>query len=305
MSFLRNDLKYGLPSYAAVGKWNETQVPSQQLDITCIDTLISTALERAGVDTIFDHIYFNYESTQSDGTITTSVADVGFDTDDLVADFVNLYEARPVCQPFYDNETGLTKSYTKLQNLAETTLRLNKAKYIKLMETLGYTYSPIENYDMIEISGDAEKEAPREDNKSIRGDKVRTETAPELKTNNYTTTFDNDTPHLETQTIAEYNGIYPVDPDTNVPIKQIKEFYTGTNPGETSTLTHTGQVALTIDTITTPSSDKANVHKLVRHGRMGGNPIELIEAQRNLVKFSLEQEILTDLEKALLLSCYN
>ena len=301
---MKSDCRFGkAPSfYDTVEGWEDDYFPGVVTDI------ITDVYD--DYDDKFEHIYVVVEVNDSYGAKTTTIEDVGFTKAQLAKDFIDLYNERLMFMPRYygapaDHYEAYTRSYSRMKDSLETCFRTNLWKYLKLLETLGYSYDPISNYDMQEISGDAEKEGAREDNKSIRGQQVTTETAPELKTSTYTTTFDDDTAgRLEGYSVQEYEGSYKVDAG-NVPIKETKKFYEGDNPGETSTLTHTNQVTLTQDEITTPSADKAYTHKLIRRGNIGvTSSQELIKAQRELVKFSLEREILNDMADALLLKVW-
>ena len=309
MSMLRSDLRFGCPFYVPVWKWEETRVPESITDIYCISAAISHGMEQADVDDFTGHIYVTVESLNSQGQKQTQIADIGFDEDQVANDFITLFEERLVMSPYYDNTDGIKHSYTKLKNIAETVFNLNKYKYLKILETLGYVYSPIDDYNLVETSGDAEKEGQLAATKTIRGDKVTTETAPETKTSNYTTTYDdNSVGRLKDYSVDEYQGTYPIDED-DVPIKKTVERYISDDPevqpGETVITNHESDVSLTMDPITTPNAHKAKVHKLIRRGKIGGTSIqELIEKQRELVKISLEDEIIADLEKALLLNVW-
>lgn len=308
MSFLRRDIHngFGCPYYVPVGKWNSKIVPSPlgPLEYSCVYGVIANAITANDIDDFTKNIYITVETLTNEGAKQTTIANIGFDEDDIVEDFVSLYFERLVMQPYYDNDDGVYNSYSRLSNVAKSEMRINKYKYLKLLETLGYTYDPTANYDMVETSGDAEKEGKLDQKKTIQGDKVTTESAPEIKSSEYTTTFDDDTTgRLKGYVVQEYNGTYPV--DGNVPVKITKERYEGTNPGEVVTSEHSSQASLTMDNITTPTADKAKVHKLIRKGNIGVTSTqELIEKQRDLVRISLEQEILNDLEKVLLLNSY-
>lgn len=309
MSFLRRDIQRSNGSrftYAPVYDWQQKEIV-EGLGVYPISGAIGTAVESTGLDDLIEDIYFVYDTVASDGTVTTSVANVGIGEEQFIEDFLITNVERIVAQPFYEGHgPEWTRVCTFLRDKLVTAINLNMAKYIKLLETMGFKYDPTANYDMTEIGGEAEKEGALEDNKSIRGAKTKTETAPELRTTHYTSTYDDTaTGRLDNYDVQTYEGTYSIDPETNVPIKITKEFYEGENPGDTVTRTHTGQVSLTQDEITTPSADKANTHKLIRRGNIGVTTTQqMIEAQRELVKFSLEREIMKDLEDAILLRCY-
>lgn len=309
MSFLRRDIQRSNGSfftYAPIYDWQQKETV-EGLGIYPISGAVGTALEDTGLDDLISDIYFAYDTMASDGTITTSIANVGIGESQFIEDFLNTNLERIVAQPFYQGHgPEWTRVCTLLKDKLITAINLNMQKYIKLLETMGFKYDPTANYDMTEISGDAQKEGPLEDNKSIRGAKTKTETAPQLKTTHYTSTYDDTaTGRLDSYDVQAYEGTYAIDSATNVPIKVTKEFYEGDKPGDTITRSHTEQVSLTQDEITTPSADKANTHKLIRRGNIGVTTTQqMIEAQRELVKFSLEREIMKDLEDAILLRCY-
>lgn len=309
MSFLRRDIQRSNGScftYAPVYDWQQKELV-EGLGVYPISGAIGTALENTELDDLISDIYFVYDTVASDGTVTTSIANVGIGEQQFIEDFLNINLERIVAQPFYQGHgPEWTRVYNLIKDKLVAAINLNMTKYIKLLETMGFKYDPTANYDMTEIGGDAQKEGDLEDKKSIRGAKTKTETAPELKTTHYTSTYDDTTNgRLDSYDVQTYQGTHAIDSDTGVPIKVTKEFYEGTDPGDTVTRKHTAQVSLTQDEITTPSADKANTHKLIRRGNIGVTTTQqMIEAQRELVKFSLEREIMKDLEDAILLRCY-
>lgn len=309
MSFLRKDFRFGCPCYVPAWKWEETRVPGSAVDIGCLSGAIGHGMDASGIESFTNHIYVTVETLNSNGTKQTTVADVGFGEEQFCSDFLTLHDERLVMAPFYNNNEGLTHSYAKLRNIADTVFQLNKYKYLKILETLGYTYDPTNDYNITETSGDAEKDANLAETKTIRGDKVKIETAPEYKVQNFTTTYDDDTlGRLKDYSVNKYEGTHPVD-ENNVPIKKTTERYvaTGTEqPGDTVITNYETNVSLTMDPITTPEAHRAKVHKMIRRGKMGAISIqELIQKQRDLVRISLEEEMLADIEKALLLNSWD
>lgn len=310
MSFFKQDLRRSNGSpfyYASVYDWQQKEI-TEGLGVYPISSGIGSALTLTDLDDLIENIYFAYDVMNSNGTFSTQIANVGIAAEDLIKDFLVIYQERLVASPFYQSHATTEWDYVvrHIKDQIVAAFNINMAKYIKLLESMGYKYDPTANYDMTEISGDAQKEGALEDNKSIRGAKTKTETAPELRTTHYTSTYDDTaTGRLDNYDVQTYEGTYAIDPDTNVPVKVTKEFYEGENPGDTVTRTHTNQVSLTQDEITTPTADKANTHKLIRRGNIGVTTTQqMIEAQRELVKFSLEREILKDIEDAILLKCY-
>lgn len=309
MSFFKQDLRRSNGSpfyYASVYEWQQKET-TEGLGTYPISGGIGSALTLTDLDDLIENIYFAYDVMGSTGTFTTQIANVGIAAEDLISDFLVIYQDRLVASPFYQSHATTEWDYVvrHIKNQIVAAFNINMAKYIKLLESMGYKYDPTANYDMTEISGDAEKEGILEDNKSIRGSKVKTETAPETQVKHYTTTYDDAaTGRLDSYDVQQYNGTYKVD-QGNVPIKETKEYYEGEDPGDTIIRKHNDQVSLTVDDITTPNADKANTHKLIRRGNIGVTTTQqMIEAQRELVKFSLEREILKDIEDAILLKTY-
>lgn len=310
MSFLSRDIRRSNGSrftYAPVYDWQQKEL-TEGVNVYPISGAIGSAIGNTNLDDLIQNIYFAYDTVESDGSVKTSIANVGIGHDQLINDFLNLNLERIVAQPFYE---GYGQEWVRVCDLIEdkleTTINLNMSRYIKLLETMGFKYDPTANYDLYEIGGEAEKEGELEDNRSVRGKKVKTETAPQTKVSHYTSTYDSTAERFESKDVQEYNGNYAAD-ENQVPIKVTKDYYEAQGqetPGETEIKKHTGQVSLTQDEITTPTADKANTHKLIRRGNIGVTTTQqMIEAQRDLVKFSLEREIIKDLEDAILLRCY-
>lgn len=303
MSMIRNDARLGKgPAfYSTVEDWEDYYMPGS------VSAMIATGF--TPIKEYFEHIYIKVETTDSQGAAQTNIVDVGFTLKNLQDDFITRYADRLMFMPRYpgtpnDFLTGYTRSNNRMTDNVITQIRNNTYKYLKLLETLGYDYNPIENYNLTEIKGAAEKEAPEEIKRSIIGDKVTTETDPAIKTSHYTTTFDDDaTGRLETYDVSQYDGTHKT--DDGVPVRERKERFEGDGAGETEIKTHNGSVTLTVDDITTSTNaDRAATHKIVRFGRTGIDPTEYIQSQRDLVKFGIEREILSDIADSLLLSCY-
>lgn len=241
----------------------------------------------------FSHIYMPlelYDSTTQKKLKTW--ADIGLTLYDLSEAYWSQYSRAFLDAPYYlcNDSTDKATQMLELGRKAKSVLNKNKYKYLKLIESLGLEYNPLFNVDGVEIRQRLENEG---------GNSVN-------ETNGNTQTFNN---------LKDQHNVAPYDGGT-------KEEYNDTKTGDISdsgsrntTYTRNNakngadgeEVDYTVDSADTAfgydlvGGDKMEVEKLIRQGNIGvTKTTELIEDQRELVKFSIIDEYFNDINKIIL-----
>lgn len=307
---------------------------------------------------IFQNVYFEFKELNAQGEEQTTYLNCGLSLQDIIADYKALYGERLFSQLYYFDKTnpqsqiGNQNSLRKLAAKLRAILDQNYFKYKRLAETLGFTYDPISNYDMIEegtdtktIAGeeslehevDASKINSREvygplnsitvgtnldmqfdlskkvstDQKGVSdvragravstdaqgavGGSVATQdTSPNgiPTTNHYTTTMDDDA----TGRLQNYDTTLGDTSQSSVSKIEADMPATGRiTAGSPASPSYT-------DTKSFTDRSDTNAHRLTRSGNIGVTTSQqMIESERQLVRFSLLKEFFEDLNKEFLL----
>ena len=141
----RDTYRFGPNYYAPVWKWED--------DESAISAMFTNAA--IPLNTIFGTIYFKHTYLNSSGVEQVSYVNCGLDPVGIKKDFMQLYEERKVAFPYFiDSDEGQTHSKNKMIGAINAVLDLNHSKYVKLAESMGFVYDPIENYNMVEEATD-------------------------------------------------------------------------------------------------------------------------------------------------------
>ena len=194
-------------------------------------------------------------------------------------------------------ETQYIALATKIRLKAEDFIKINKHKFLQMVKTYGLQYDPINNYDMVEVSGDAKKVAKGEQKNSITGGIVTDTDAPETQTQVYSSTYDDaSNDRLASRQTQEYLDTYRV--DGTVPIKRTVQRAENEGDGSTTTTEYKDTQTLTWDDITTPSAHEVGAKKRIRKGNIGVTTTqEMIEAERELARQNIIKEFFDELNK--------
>lgn len=147
MAVGKRDWKYGPHIYAPVWKWDEELV---------IHEVFNSKAD--ALNALFGHIYFPYKAPSSEGIPENPTwVDVGIGSAAIEADWVQLYDERMVAFPYYPcSDEGNTLSVRRMKDALTAVLDKWTWKYKKLVETMGFSYNPIENYNMVEGGTDTD-----------------------------------------------------------------------------------------------------------------------------------------------------
>lgn len=154
MSFKHRDLMgYGCCSYLPITVWGGIPEPFGTGQLNSIEYLFHANSQK--LEAIFKDIYIPVDELQSDGETQTAYYNIGMDENAIRDNFVTLYGELPLMRPYYpDSNDGNKKSIAKCISIFKAVLDTNEGKYRKLAQSLGFTYNPIENYNMIENGTD-------------------------------------------------------------------------------------------------------------------------------------------------------
>lgn len=254
----------------------------------------------------FSSIYVPYEKLEATGEVRKSYINIGLSLTDIVTDFYAAYSNRFIgfsIKDDIDAQRAVTRY--RIKACVQGIMDRNKYKYLKLIETLGYTYDPIANYDMNETSGTWNNDGGMTQTTTPTGKtKVTSTPSGSYENEHYKTQYD-DTgktdANLESYDKTLYNGNYKEENVTeyldNANVKVVTE-HDGINK----------EISAENDIYNIGSGelDSFSGSKLRRYGNIGVTTSQqMIESQRKLVRFNIIQELFNDLEKEILLNVYN
>lgn len=303
---------------ASVGKWAQLpDVIESGQSIPVMEYLFK------GID-IFQY-YAKISAMASNGTVSESVLQFGFSAADLGAYFREIYDERF----FYLDYEPENLSYNlfpllRLKNKIAQVYRMNKHKYLKTIETLAYTYNPIENVDEVTIWADFEADGGKVTTRTISGKmKDETKNYSELVVtaeagvdggDGPTTTTkvspDDTTSFVNAEEVSQSGGTTTTTSGDGDKNKQIHE-RTYENYEDKLEETHT-QTELDVSATDNPyGQDVSNVdrltgHKTRRHGNIGVTSSQslILETLDLELRNNAVQQFFDDIDKVVLLQMY-
>lgn len=231
----------------------------------------------------FKFIYVPVEKLDSTGAVVKTYENIGMDLDNIVENFYSTYSNRFYAYSFKEDTVLETfKALDKGKFVVKSIMGRNSYKYLKLIETLGYTYDPTNNYDMKETSGNWESDGGITSTETPSGSPV---------TKNYRTQYDDQAEsgaNLESYSKTEF-GDYKN--ETKVEHEKLSTVISSDKD---------------VYEIGSNDIDKFAGSKIRRYGNIGVTTTQqMIEAQRQLVRFNIIQELFNDLDKELLMNLYS
>lgn len=202
---------------------------------------------------------------------------VGFTTDQIADIYWTQYRSLFLSEPLDTTDTtAISNSVQHLGKIIKAVLTKNKYKYLKWIDEMGYAYNPLWNVDGVE-----EYQSIDEHGNVTKTDTPILATATALDTSSY------DGALKPTQsTSTTYNGTQATSTETHAPI-----------------ITDESGIPGIIHNIT--GGDYTHIEKRLRQGNIGvTKSTELIESERELVRFNLLQEFFNDINKEILIGVY-
>lgn len=238
----------------------------------------------------FEHIYVSYLEPYVDNSVLKNrkaYADIGCNTALLTELFYTTFFNRKFFRYInYNYEAGQyisANSYAlELSKWFRDVYIKNSNKYINNIATLGFIYDPIFNYDMNETSGSWIKDSDL---------KVETTPSGSVTTEHDRTQYDN------TNYVHESKDVTTYESGTKTTTDEKHQHLTNTTINKE-------------DDIYNPSANRDNIDKLAggkirRYGNIGVTTTQqMIEQQRNIVRYSVINDYFNDLDKEVLLNIY-
>ena len=222
---------------------------------------------------------------------------VGFTTEQLTDIYWAQYRSLFIAEPLDTTDNSTVSVCTAhLAKIIKAVLIKNKFKYLKWMDEMGYAYNPLWNVDGVE-------EYQWIDN---HGDIVKKDTPIlEYTQLNKTVSYETDSELRGTSSVeTTYGGTYM---DGTTPTvgtstsENTKDMYS-TSEEKHNNITD-DSISGIIKSIT--GGDYSHIEKRLRQGNIGvTKSTELIESERELVRFNLLQEFFNDINKEILIGIY-
>ena len=247
--------------------------------------------------------------------------------------YQTLYGMNYLSVPAFSDDLGYS-SVSELSSRMRAIFNLNKGKYLKLLDLQGLSYNPLWNVDGSEIRQTLENEGVN-DVKSTGASGGRSLTEENSKLTHKTAPYDSSTPEIEYEEIREGKETdsdlpqLAYDPATGAVTSQAAKSYDkaaersanyGVSSGFTEYVHNNAEngiedttygkdyVVQAVDTAfgqMLVGGDKMHVEKYIRQGNIGvTKSTELIEAEREVLRFSVLKEFFNDLNEQLLVGIY-
>ena len=215
---------------------------------------------------------------------------IGYSIDEITDAYMALYGYNMLSVPLPDwhyDSLGYNNGRNLMAKKIKALLNLNKGKYLKWIETMGYAYNPLWNVDGVDFFQYIDE----------HGDVTRTD-SPILQTsqNVQTAPYDNSNTYVNTQkTGFGYNNT------TEETVSGLTAVNKEAHSGISSL--NNESIPGTLHAVT--GGDYSHIEKRIRQGNIGVTmTTQLIEAERELVKFNLIQEFFNDINKQYLVGIY-
>lgn len=306
------NLKKKLCDLTQIEDWHDTQIELTNY----LDSLFDDVLYQ---NNIFASIYIcirqNPTSAATEENPVYEYLDVGFTVSEISEYFNTRFGMNYFLYDFRSQN-----SYDKLKLRIKSIYKANFYKYKKLIETLGYTYNPLYNVDANELYSNMESigdsKSKREPSGTIKTTSGTEDNGSigESTTNNYTNPYDSN---------ASSDPAYLTDKTTQSPItteqsyQQYKEETELDNlpaqqfiiDPQTGSISKSGLYSMAAKDsafgVALGGAERYYAEKRIRQGNIGvTKSTELIESQRDAVRFNILEEFFRDLEREVVVGIY-
>lgn len=284
-----------------------------------------------GLD-IFASIYLPVKTPTSEGMPDEfTYTNIGLDYSEISAVYDTLYGSNYLVVPL--DVDNLISSSAKLKAKIQSIYKLNKQKYLKLIELQGYTYNPLYNVDGVEqytfISNEGTKDTTLQRAYTQHTD---TTTSNNTRSGSISDSGSSTATHEDTNSVTSFDSSELSTTDhnsgnNNVTSSSNTQTYNNLSDNgggsvtygahtdtDTTTITHhnalngsaeySGGDDLFGNSVT--GGDKYHNEKRLRQGNIGVTKTqELIEAERNNLRFSIIQEFFNDINQYILVGIYD
>ena len=284
-----------------------------------------------GLD-IFASIYLPVKTPTSEGMPDEfTYTNIGLDYSEISVAYDTLFGSNYLAVPL--DVDNLISSSAKLKTKIQSIYKLNKQKYLKLIELQGYTYNPLFNVDGVEqytfISNEGTKDTTLQRAYTQHTD---TTTSNNTRSGSISDSGSSTATHEDTNSVTAFDSsdLSTTDHNSgnnNVTSSSNTQTYNNLSDNgggsvtygahtdtDTTTITHhnalngsteySGGDDLFGNSVT--GGDKYHNEKRLRQGNIGVTKTqELIEAERNNLRFSIIQEFFDDINKYILVGIYD
>ena len=306
-----------------VRKWAET-----------LTTDNKTALEWCFTNLAFGDIYIPVKTPTSEGMPENyTYVNIGMTPAQMVDTYNTLYGENYLTEELINNSDFYMQSVLKLQTQIRSIYLHNYGKYKKLIELQGFVYNPLYNVDGVEEYTSLGNEGTND----ITVSRAKTQytdstTSGNTRSGSISDSGSSAQNHSDTNTVSSFDSDTLVNESGNSGNQNVtsasntQTFNNLTDSGtgsitygahtdtDTTTITHhnalngesdySGGVDAFGNTVT--GGDKYHTEKRIRKGNIGVTKTqELVEAERNNLRFSVIQEFFEDINKVLLVGIYD
>ena len=303
---LQKKLKHLTP----VEDWHETIIENTNYLVSIFDDLLHD-------NNVFASIYIcirqNPSTAAQEEDPVYTYEDVGY-TPAEIADYFN---TRYSCNYFlysYNNDT----EYNQLKSRITSVYLANFYKYKKLIEIMGYKYNPLFNVDGVELYTNMESIGDTSSSRTPTGTSTTTSgtlsngAIGESTTTNYVNPFDqngvnaayvdNKSTQTAITTETSFNNYHENTEIDNKPAQSFEIDQEGhiTKKGLYSMAAKDSAFGVALE-----GAERYYAEKRIRQGNIGiTKTTELIESQREIVRFNILDEFFKDLEREIIVGIY-
>lgn len=304
------NLKKKLHSLTAVEDWHEAIIENTNY----LDSIFDDVLHSNNIfATIYVAIRENPTSASQEENPTYTYVNVGVTTSQM-ADYFN---TRYSCNYFLYNYKN-DSEYNQLKTRIASIYLANFYKYKKLIEIMGYKYNPLYNVDGTELYTNMESIGDTSSSRTPQGTTTTTSgtldgsTIGETTTTNYVNPYDgngenvayvdNKSTQTAVTTKTEFDNYSENTEIDNKPAQAFEIDQEGkiTKKGLYSMAAKDSAFGVAIE-----GAERYYAEKRIRQGNIGiTKTTELIESQREIVRFNILDEFFKDLEREIIVSIY-
>lgn len=223
---------------------------------------------------------------------------IGMDCTELAECYHSLYGRNFIVEPLTDDGTfPYLDSIGKLARRIKTVFNMNKGKYLKLIELQGYSYDPLMDKSGKETFTYLENEGVTDKKTSHATDTTQSVTSSQTQTTNVSMYDDN--PRQAQQVVTSGSGSTT---EAALPANNYDdEVYTHHN-ADNNGAEYNGGVDEFGNTVV--GGDKYHNEKRSKEERVG-NIKDIIDAQRDILRFNIIQEFFDDINKQILVGVFD
>lgn len=293
--------------------WNQTQTAIER---TALHAAFAAALQTGNTE-FFAAIYIPVKIPTSSGMPENwAWENIGLTSQEIAQIYDNFYGENFIVEPlcrYADEPTDYQYAYGKLAKRIESVLKVNKGKYLKLIELNGYTYNPIWNVDGEEIFSYLENNGVTDEKTETGVDSV-TFSSVDSEQQTSINTYEGGAAHPAETVKSTANPAVDSDgnptknytrtraePKTNTQEKTFTHYNADNNGSD-----YAVSAADTAFNQAVTGGDKYHTDKRIRRGNIGViDTPTLIQKQRDIIKDSIIMQFFEDINEQILIGIFD